>query len=97
MEAGRAMLRGFVTPERTTLIASSHRIFGILEKSAMSDGRANHEKVHTRAAEQANAFSPLIWPRCQIKRRRNQRRSLWSAGGIGRVAVLARGIRGHNS
>ena len=30
MEAGRAVMRGFVTPDRTTLIASSHRIwFGL--------------------------------------------------------------------
>ena len=38
MEAGRAIARGFVTPDRTTLIASSHRIFAIAEKSAMGDG-----------------------------------------------------------
>ncbi|MGX1306286.1 indolepyruvate ferredoxin oxidoreductase beta subunit [Amorphus suaedae] len=38
MEAGRAVQRGFVTPDRTTLIASSHRAFGILEKSAPGDG-----------------------------------------------------------
>lgn len=38
MEAGRAIARGLVTPERTTLIASSHRVFSIGEKSAMGDG-----------------------------------------------------------
>lgn len=38
MEAGRAVQRGFVTPDRTTLIASSHRAFGILEKAAPGDG-----------------------------------------------------------
>ena len=38
MEAGRAVARGLVTPGRTTLIASSHRIFAIGEKSAMGDG-----------------------------------------------------------
>jgi indolepyruvate ferredoxin oxidoreductase, beta subunit len=38
MEAGRAVARGLVTPARTTLIASSHRIFAIGEKSAMGDG-----------------------------------------------------------
>src|SRR5687768_13566248 len=32
MEAGRAIMRGFVTPERTTLIASSHRIAAVSEK-----------------------------------------------------------------
>ena len=31
MEAGRAVIRGFVTPDRTTLIASSHRIAAVSE------------------------------------------------------------------
>ncbi len=38
MEAGRAIARGLVTPDRTVLIASSHRVFAIGEKSAMGDG-----------------------------------------------------------
>ncbi len=38
MEAGRAVQRGFVTPETTTLIASTHRAYGILEKAAPGDG-----------------------------------------------------------
>ena len=40
MEAGRAVLRGFVTPDRTTLIASTHRILAVSEKSVPGDGRA---------------------------------------------------------
>src|SRR5450759_1499193 len=32
MEAGRAVQRGFVTPDRTTLIASTHRVFTMTEK-----------------------------------------------------------------
>ena len=35
MEAGRAVQRGLVTPERTTLIASTHRVYSIAEKTAM--------------------------------------------------------------
>jgi len=38
MEAGRAVVRGLVTPDRTTLVASSHRLYGITEKSALGDG-----------------------------------------------------------
>jgi indolepyruvate ferredoxin oxidoreductase, beta subunit len=38
MEAGRAVARGLVTPDRTTTVASTHRIYGITEKSAMGDG-----------------------------------------------------------
>lgn len=41
MEAGRAILRGLVTPERTTLIASSHRSLATLEKQAPGDGIAD--------------------------------------------------------
>jgi len=46
MEAGRAIQRGLVTPDRTTLIASSHRSYAILEKSAMGDGMADPQRVH---------------------------------------------------
>ncbi len=45
MEAGRAVLRGFVTPDRTTLVASSHRVYGITEKSALGDGIAEANAV----------------------------------------------------
>jgi len=38
MEAGRAVVRGLVTPDRTTTVTSTHRIYGITEKSAMGDG-----------------------------------------------------------
>jgi len=53
MEAGRAVMRGFVTPDRTTLIASSHRIAAVSEKIEPGDGRASSEKVRA-AAEQAS-------------------------------------------
>jgi indolepyruvate ferredoxin oxidoreductase beta subunit len=39
VEAGRMIFNGWVTPERTTLIASSHRVFAIGERVAMGDGR----------------------------------------------------------
>jgi len=38
MEAGRSMLRGLVTPEKTVLIASTHRAFAVAEKAAPGDG-----------------------------------------------------------
>ncbi len=38
MEAGRSVLRGLVTPERTTLIASTHRSPAVVEKEAPGDG-----------------------------------------------------------
>lgn len=45
MEAGRAIDRGFVTPDRTVLIASTHRAFAVAEKTAMGDGIARSEVV----------------------------------------------------
>jgi indolepyruvate ferredoxin oxidoreductase beta subunit len=41
MEAGRAIQRGLVTPERSTFIFSTHRVFAMTEKIAMSDGRVD--------------------------------------------------------
>ncbi|MBW6424131.1 indolepyruvate oxidoreductase subunit beta family protein [Rhizobium sp. XQZ8] len=38
MEAGRSVLRGLVTPDRTTLIASTHRSFAVGEKEKPGDG-----------------------------------------------------------
>lgn len=38
MEAGRSMLRGLVTPDRTTLIASSHRSYAVSEKAKPGNG-----------------------------------------------------------
>jgi len=45
MEAGRAVVRGFVTPDRTTLIASTHRILAVDEKIVPADGRADSDLV----------------------------------------------------
>ncbi|WP_114953985.1 indolepyruvate oxidoreductase subunit beta family protein [Sphingosinicella terrae] len=56
MEAGRAILRGFVTGDRTTLIASTHRIYAIAEKSAPGDGRASERRVLEAARERAQHF-----------------------------------------
>jgi indolepyruvate ferredoxin oxidoreductase beta subunit len=53
VEAGRAMLNGFVTPDRTTLIASNHRVFAVGEKTAMGDGRFNSDRVLAAARELA--------------------------------------------
>ena len=45
MEAGRALQRGLVSRERTTLIASTHRVYSMTEKTAMSDGRVDEAKL----------------------------------------------------
>lgn len=39
LEAGRAMQAGYVSPDRTVLVAAQHRVYAVAEKSAMGDGR----------------------------------------------------------
>src|SRR4029078_2426145 len=56
MEAGRAVMRGFVTPDLPTLIASSHRIAAVSEKSEPGDGRASSEKVRAAAEAASKNF-----------------------------------------
>lgn len=56
METGRAILRGFVTADRTTLIGSTHRIYAISEKAAMGDGRGNGDKIVAAAHQRARRF-----------------------------------------
>jgi indolepyruvate ferredoxin oxidoreductase beta subunit len=45
MEAGRSILRGLVTPDRTTLIASTHRIYAVAEKEKPGDATADPNAV----------------------------------------------------
>lgn len=56
MEVGRAMVRGFVSHDRTVLIGSTHRIYAISEKSAMGDGRADSTKILEAAEKRALRF-----------------------------------------
>ncbi|MHA6345288.1 indolepyruvate oxidoreductase subunit beta family protein [Roseivivax sp. CAU 1761] len=53
MEAGRAIMRGFVTPDRTTLIASTHRALAVSEKIVPGTGLADGEAVLRAARESA--------------------------------------------
>lgn len=45
MEAGRSILRGIVTPDRTTLIASNHRALSTIEKMSPGEGIADSGAV----------------------------------------------------
>ena len=49
MEAGRALQRGFCTPDRTTLIASTNRVYAVTEKIALGDGRVDVESLVSSA------------------------------------------------
>ncbi|MBN8290646.1 indolepyruvate oxidoreductase subunit beta family protein [Rhodobacter sp. NTK016B] len=54
MEAGRGIERGFVTPLRTTLVTSTHRVLAISEKLVPGDGRADSAVVLAALDQAAN-------------------------------------------
>jgi len=56
MEAGRAIQRGLVTPDRTTLIASTNRVYSMTEKTAITDGRVDSAKVIEASGAAAKTF-----------------------------------------
>ena len=59
MEAGRSIMRGLVTPDRTTVIASTHRSFAVQEKERPGNGIADSDAVIEAgdvAAKQVIAF-----------------------------------------
>jgi indolepyruvate ferredoxin oxidoreductase beta subunit len=82
MEAGRTILRGLVTPERTTLIASSHRVYAISEKSAMGDGIADAKAVLDAARAEARRF--ICFDMDAVA---NEKRTVISAVLLGAVAA----------
>ena len=57
MEAGRAVERGLVTPDRTALIASTHRVYTMAEKTAQSDSRADPKALLAACRSAAARFA----------------------------------------
>jgi indolepyruvate ferredoxin oxidoreductase beta subunit len=53
LEAGRLIQAGFVTPQRTTIILPRRRVYSIMEKIALTDGRADSDQI----LEAAERFS----------------------------------------
>jgi indolepyruvate ferredoxin oxidoreductase beta subunit len=53
VEAGRACQNCYVTPDRTTMIASTHRVYAIAEKTAMGDGRLDTARIETAVRDMA--------------------------------------------
>ncbi len=56
MEAGRAVQRGFATPDRTVLIASTNRVYSMPERTAMGDGRVDSTKLIESAKSSSKRF-----------------------------------------
>src|SRR5712671_5613812 len=63
MEAGRAIQRGLVTLDRTVLIASTHRVYSMIEKTAIGDGRVDSEALIEGARSAAKRFVPADFAR----------------------------------
>jgi indolepyruvate ferredoxin oxidoreductase beta subunit len=49
LELGRAIEQGFVSPDRTTVITSTHRVYSIFEKMPVGDGLYSQEDLSNAA------------------------------------------------
>lgn len=56
MEAGRALQRALVTKQRTTFIASTHRVYSMTERTAMGDGRVDAQALLAGGRSAARQF-----------------------------------------
>ena len=64
-EAGRMLSRGFISPDKTTLISSDHRVFGITEKSATTDGTVDPTLIKELSGRYASALCiSICWSLC---------------------------------
>ncbi len=59
LEAGRAIASGFVTPDRTLLIASTSRFYSMNEKMAMGDGR--YDQTRLLDAAESNSQGRILF------------------------------------
>lgn len=55
LETGRQIQSGYVTPDRTLLIASTHRVFATSEKMKMGDGRADAKQLVQVAGDRSKS------------------------------------------
>jgi indolepyruvate ferredoxin oxidoreductase beta subunit len=56
MESGRAVQRGFIAKDKTTLITSTHRVYSMTEKIALGDGRVDSEVLLESSRNAAKVF-----------------------------------------
>ena len=95
MEAARAVERGFVTPDKTLLIASTHRVFAMTEKIALADGRADAAALLAACRDAARQLRGVRHGGAGRRdRQRVERGAVRRARGLRRAAVPAHGVRG---
>ncbi|WNV77058.1 indolepyruvate oxidoreductase subunit beta family protein [Geodermatophilus sp. DSM 44513] len=56
MECGRAIQRGFTTPDRTTLITSTNRVYSIDERIHLGDGRVDADELLAAAGRSSRVL-----------------------------------------
>ncbi len=86
LESGRVINRGLVTPDRTTLITSTHRDYTISEKSSLGDGRARSGEL--LAAARASARRCIAFDMAEVAERAGGRISAVIFGAIAGSGVL---------
>ena len=95
LEAGRAIANGFVTTDRTLLIASVSRVYLTVEKMQMADGRYDSERVLKAAEQNAQGAHPVRHgDGREAGRRDRQCRDARRDRGLGPAAGPGRGLRG---
>ena len=93
MEAARAVERDFVTPDRTLLIASTHRVFAMTEKIALADGRVDFRRTAERLSHRRPSARRVRYGRAgRCYRERGERGPLRGARGERRFADAAHGL-----
>ncbi|WP_339669483.1 indolepyruvate oxidoreductase subunit beta family protein [Dasania marina] len=85
-EAGRLVQRGFVTPDRTALIASDHRVYGITEKINLGDGTIDPETVQAIAGRYAREY--IHFDMAELARQHNSVISSVMLGALAGAGVL---------
>jgi indolepyruvate ferredoxin oxidoreductase beta subunit len=80
-EAGRMVSRGFISPDKTTLISSDHRVFGITEKTHTGDGTADRDLILAMSGRYAKRF--VHFDMAELVKRHG---TVISAGMLGAVA-----------
>lgn len=90
LEAGRVIAQGFATRERTTVIASTHRIYAVAERMAMGDGRFDIGRLMKAVEEQAQ--SHILFDMEETARRAESALNavmLGAIAGSGRLPIAA--------
>jgi indolepyruvate ferredoxin oxidoreductase beta subunit len=86
LEAGRTLETDCASPERTTLIASTHRLFAIGEKSALGDGVFPRERVEDAARKLTRRL--IVFDALEVARRAQSEVNAVLLGALAAARIL---------